>query len=197
LAGAAGPYTTVIHAPHPDDETIRLAGYVTGACLARGDRLVLVAWTDGDGTYLVDKWGWTREKMARERAKEQEEAWRILTNGTGTVLRIGQRDGAVEQETVRAVSRLLSQVWPGCEQYTACHPTDPHVDHREVAYGVREGALGVVRHGRYPDEGPGHVYRANLARARAAGAALPIGYASAGHIVDRWYRADCQSVVTR
>lgn len=146
-AHADTPRTTIIFTPHPDDETIRLTGYASYA-QARGDRLILVAVTDGSATYLTNCWGWTGQMMAESRTLEQDHAWAAVTKGTGTVIRLHLPDGNVAPSTsvvTQEADTLVAQYGPTTEIYVAADSTDAHPDHRATVAGVEASTAKVVR----------------------------------------------------
>jgi LmbE family N-acetylglucosaminyl deacetylase len=146
-AHAAGPRTTIVYSPHQDDETLRLSGYVSTA-VARGDRLILVAVTDGEDTYLTNAWGWSAQMMKDSRILEQEHAWAALTQGRGTIIRLHLPDGGVAAQqqviTDKAVE-LNNQYGYDTENYVAADASDYHPDHRATVAGVRAANLRIVR----------------------------------------------------
>lgn len=146
-ATAAPQRVTVIYAPHPDDETLRLTGYISFAA-ARGDKLILVAATDGGGTGLVRSWGWSAESMMAHRSIEQEMAWKRLTNGKGQVIRLNLTDGNVPAQAaaITAKANELEKMYAGnIEHYVAARDNDAHADHRAVVQAVRDSNATIVR----------------------------------------------------
>lgn len=146
--------TTIVYSPHPDDETLRLSGYVT-FCAARGDRLILVAVTDGGSTGLIKEWGWTSPMMMAHRKLEQENAWTAASNGTGQIIRLGISDGSVSANvsviTAKAVE-LDKQYGPDVEHYAACTDSDYHPDHKAVITGLRAAPVRVIRSSASPED---------------------------------------------
>lgn len=134
---------TVVWSPHPDDETLRLSSYTTYA-QRRGDILILVAVTDGGASDVKDRFGISAETMMSMRRAEQDEAWSVLTNGTGRTLRLSLPDGAVTLSSVESsfdkvesVARLFNRP---IEHYVAATDKDVHPDHKAVALGVLKKA---------------------------------------------------------
>ncbi|TRW47539.1 PIG-L deacetylase family protein [Georgenia yuyongxinii] len=185
-ATAAGPRTTVIVSPHPDDETLRLTGYIRYA-VERGDRLILVAVTDGGASAVRAQFGFTVGQLKAVRRAEQVAAWSYLTDN-GQVIRLGLEDGAVAGRKAAITARvkeLAAQYGPTTEFYVAALLDDDHPDHSATAEAVRDGGARVVRYSRGPvDDRPGSVYRPTsgyLWGAQRADAAYDeVGYASAG-----------------
>lgn len=141
--------TTVIYSPHPDDETLYTSAYITFAA-RRGDRLILVAVTDG-GASGARPSTWTASDLMTVRAHvEQEAAWRALTalSPETQVIRLGEPDGAISSQAVQNVATALERAY-GREEvehyvagnYTAAESTD----HRAVATGVKAAGVKVAR----------------------------------------------------
>lgn len=146
-AQAAGQRTTIIYTPHPDDETLRLSGYASYA-QARGDRLILVAVTDGGSTYLTQDWGWTPQMMMDHRIVEQTHAWSAVTKGLGQIIRLRITDGDVPNHTAQITAmaqQLDAQYGPNVEHYVAADDSDYHPDHRATVAGVRAAGVLVIR----------------------------------------------------
>jgi len=126
---------TYVVSPHPDDETLRLSGYLGRVREATRRRLVLVAVTDGGASGRARRMGWSPEYEQEFRRAEQAAAWSALTGGTGEIIRLGLREGDLTPERVRdALAPLNSRrAW----FYAAAHQEDYHPDHRAVAAGLR------------------------------------------------------------
>jgi LmbE family N-acetylglucosaminyl deacetylase len=133
--GPAEPIVTYVVSPHPDDETLRLAGYVRRRYERTHGRLVLVAITDGGASGQARKKGWSPEYEREYRRAEQAAAWSAVTGGTGEIIRVGLSDNAVTAEDVRDALAPLST--PRARFCIAAHPEDYHRDHRAVVAGVR------------------------------------------------------------
>jgi LmbE family N-acetylglucosaminyl deacetylase len=180
---AATPITTVIVTPHPDDEVLRLTGYVRHAA-HRGDRLILVAVTDGGATGIRTKLGLSVDQLKAVRRAEQAAAWSYLTDH-GDIIRLGLEDGDVPAHKDLITSRLkeLAGQYPGAQFYVAARLDDFHADHRAVAEAVRDTGARVVRYSRAAtDTGNGTVYRPpagyEWGAARADAAYTEVGHAS-------------------
>jgi LmbE family N-acetylglucosaminyl deacetylase len=141
--------TTIIYAPHPDDETLYTAGYVD-YCRRRGDKLILVAVTDG-GASGAKPADWTTADLMRVRAQEQTRAWDKLTGGKGMIIRMGLPDGGVSKASVTAMAESLEKIYVKdvVEHYVCGYGTSVHPDHVATALGVK-GALVRVPRGTYP-----------------------------------------------
>lgn len=133
--------TTIIYAPHPDDETLYLGSYIT-ICKARGDRLILVAATDG-GSSGAKAAGWTPSELCGIRRWEQQSAWRNLTGKSTDIIRIGSIDSQDPNldDKITAKARELQakyEVDSDVEHYAACNNGQSQgVDHDSVANGLR------------------------------------------------------------
>lgn len=140
--------TTVVYAPHPDDEVLRLSSYISFAA-SRGDRLILVSVTDGGATGLVKEWGWASQMMMDHRSLEQLHAWDILTRGTGTIVNLGILDGTIpaNKSIITATANSLETRYKteSIEHYVAARNDDIHPDHRAVAEAVKASSATVVR----------------------------------------------------
>ncbi|MGB7448834.1 MAG: PIG-L family deacetylase [Ornithinimicrobium sp.] len=134
LSGSQQAVTYVV-SPHPDDETLRLSGYVSRVRERTERRLVLVAITDGGASNVARKMGWSPDYEREFRRAEQAAAWSALTGGKGEIIRCGLRDGAVTPEAVRDALAPLNnkRAW----FYLAAHEEDYHPDHRAVVAGAR------------------------------------------------------------
>lgn len=154
--------TTIIWSPHPDDETLYTGAYVATAA-ARGDRLILVAVTDG-GASGAKPSNWTQADMMRVRVQEQTRAWDLLTFGKGEIIRMGLPDGSVYQASVQILAKELETAYSTngdvVEHYAACNngnfaTTDVRYqapDHRAVAAGVKAAAVRVLRMTKSPND---------------------------------------------
>lgn len=144
---------TIFWSPHPDDETLRMAGYAAVAA-ARGDLCILVSVSSG-GASGAKPTAWTKQYLMNYRLEEQRKAWLALTNGNGIIMQMGLPDGAVMQAKVTAMAQALQAIYKyaAIEHYCACTKVDAHPDHRAVALGVAAlGDTAVVRFGRAPDD---------------------------------------------
>jgi len=135
LPGGPREAVTYVVSPHPDDETLRLAGYLARMRERTQRRLVLVAVTDGGASSRARRMGWSPDYEREFRRAEQAAAWSALTGGKGEIIRVGLADGEVTAQAVReALAPLNSKrAW----FYVAAHDQDYHPDHRAVAAGAR------------------------------------------------------------
>lgn len=126
---------TYVVSPHPDDETLRLAGVVARLRERTQGRLVLVAISDGGASARARQMGWSPECEREFRRAEQAAAWSALTGGTGEIIRVGLPDNTVTAEEVRDALAPLNT--KGAQFYVAAHERDYHPDHCAVVAGVR------------------------------------------------------------
>ena len=141
----------VVVAPHPDDETLG-AGCLLHDAHATGARCRVVCLTDGSASHPGSR-AWGRERIARARAAELDDAVAILAPGA-EVARLGWRDcglpsGGVEAE--RAAERL-GRLLPFGALVTVAWSRDPHVDHERAARltGLAAAARPDLRRLEYP-----------------------------------------------
>jgi len=141
------PRTTIIYAPHPDDEFLYLGSYVTHRAKA-GDNLILVAATDGQSSGERPE-GWRIEDLAAIRIAEQTAAWHWLSAGRGTISRVGSVDSKDPNLAAKITARANfyeSQYGPDVEHYAACNNGQSQgVDHDAVALGLRAADVRVAR----------------------------------------------------
>ena len=147
--------TTILWAPHPDDEVLYTGAYVA-MCATRGDRLVLVAVTDGGGSAAKPS-SWSVEDLQRVRAAEQRASWEHLARTAAVdIRRLAQPDGAVASSVVQVYAQALEKIYaPGAEHYVCGHAGSGHPDHRAVVAGVKAAGARVVRFTRSPSETAG------------------------------------------
>lgn len=201
-ATAAAPRTTVVVTPHPDDETLRLTGYIRVAA-ERGDRLILVAVTDGGASRVREQLGLTVGQLKAVRRAEQVASWSYLTDD-GEVIRLDIDDGAVAGRKAAVTARikdLAVQYGATAEFYVAARLDDAHPDHRATAEAVRDAGARVVRYARDPaDPGAGAVYRPTSGylwgAQRADQAYGEVGHVSAGASFSALREKGYASVVT-
>jgi LmbE family N-acetylglucosaminyl deacetylase len=141
--------TTIIWATHPDDETLYTSGYVR-YCVGRGDRLILVAITDG-GASGAKPAAWTTADLMRVRREEQERAWYYLTNGRGEIRRMGLPDGGVTSAPITNLAAAMDDIYLNdtVEHYYTGHLNSASADHKNGAIGMRDAGLRVLR-GTFP-----------------------------------------------
>lgn len=168
---------TIIYAPHPDDETLYLGSYIT-VCRARGDKLILVAATDGGSSGAIAD-GWTPDDLCRIRIVEQESSWRNLTGlGPESIIRMGSIDSKDPglRDKVHGLAEDLEAEYVAqgydVEHYAACNNgRSQGVDHDAVALGLRDSLVRVKRFANRCTETVGTIYKppaAELARMQKA-----------------------------
>ncbi|NIA13514.1 MAG: PIG-L family deacetylase [Nitrospiraceae bacterium] len=151
----------LVFTPHPDDDTFSMGG--TLARLAANDnKIVIVIFTnDNKGSKDLDM---TRERLARIRRAEEEEACRVLGIGKESLVWLGYDDGDLEyadpQHLRGEVCRLIKKHQPD-----AVFTIDPGVkwdqwhktDHRMAARITKDAFIAAEWHLYYPqhllDEG--------------------------------------------
>lgn len=143
------PRLSVFVVPHPDDEVLRVSGYVD-VCLARGDEMLLLAVTNGGASVHARRKGWSREYEEHYRSLEQDAAWAWLTAGHGRVHRLHELDGGARQEVVTDAVRALDDPLRDVEFYSCAHwdavGADAHPDHIATAQGVLAAQPRVSRY---------------------------------------------------
>jgi LmbE family N-acetylglucosaminyl deacetylase len=144
--------TTIIWATHPDDETLYTSGY-TRYAINRGDRLILVAITDG-GASGAKPADWTVSDLMRIRREEQERAWYSLTNGKGEIRRMGLPDGGVTAAPITNYAEAMEQIYLNdtVEHYYTGHLNSASADHKTGAIALRNANLRVLRGSLPPSE---------------------------------------------
>ncbi len=156
--GGSRESVTYVVSPHPDDETLRLAGYITRLRERTHGRLVLVAISDGGASSRARKMGWSPDYEREFRRAEQAAAWSALTGGRGEIIRVGLHDSTVTAEEVRDALAPLNK--RRARFYVAAHEEDYHPDHRAVVSGVRLLRPAHVRFSLSPlMTGKGKIYR--------------------------------------
>ena len=169
------PRTTIVVAPHPDDETLYLSGYITYA-EACGDRLILLAVTDGGATTARPA-GWTVSELEAIRRTEQAAAWRALTRGRGEITRLQLPDGGRGTLTAPVRDAVRGLDGPGVEFYVAANDGQS-LDHTGVVQGVRTSGVRIARYANKTGSTTGYRYPpVDLAACRTAAGC----YAAVGH----------------
>jgi len=153
--------TIMVFAPHPDDDTFALGG--TLARLAKnGNKIVIVIFTNDDkGSKDLEM---TRERLARIRRAEEEEACRALGIGKENLVWLGYEDGDLEYADPHRlrgeVCRLIKIHRPDAvfspdpgAKWEQWHKTD----HRMCAFITKDAFIAAEWHLYYPqhllDEG--------------------------------------------
>lgn len=153
--------SVLVFTPHPDDDTFALGG--TLACLAEaGNKITIVIYTnDNKGSLDLEM---TRERLARIRRAEEEEACRVLGISAENLIWLGYEDGDLEYADPRVlrgeVCRLIKKVRPDAifcpdpgAKWNEWHKTD----HRMSAVITKDAFIASEWHLYYPqhllDEG--------------------------------------------
>ncbi|MCP4642052.1 MAG: PIG-L family deacetylase [bacterium] len=153
--------TIVVFTPHPDDDTFSMGGTLAHLA-ANGNKIVIVIFTnDNKGSQDLEM---TRERLARIRRAEEEEACRILGIGKESLVWLGYDDGDLEyadpQRLRGQVCRLIKLHKPD-----AVFTIDPgttwdqwhKTDHRMAARITKDAFIAAEWHLYYPqhllDEG--------------------------------------------
>jgi LmbE family N-acetylglucosaminyl deacetylase len=128
------PRRLVVVAPHPDDETLGLGGFMS-RCVWSGSDIEIIAISDGERAYPSagrDEQG----RLAETRAREREAALRLLGLSAGTVHRLGLPDGAIADSEQPLRDRLVELLRLGatparCQETVLVAPWrhDLHPDH--------------------------------------------------------------------
>ncbi|MGB3858705.1 MAG: PIG-L family deacetylase [Ornithinimicrobium sp.] len=169
--GGTREVVTYVVSPHPDDETLRLAGYVTRLRARTRGRLVLVAIGDGGASAVARSMGWSPGYEREFRRAEQAAAWSALTGGTGEIVRVGLQDNTYTAEEVRDALVPLNN--KRARFIVAAHEQDYHSDHRAVVAGVRLLEPAYVRFALAPlMTGAGKVYKPSEVSLDAASIAV-------------------------
>lgn len=154
--------TVVVLSPHQDDEANRLCAFAVVAA-DRGDTLELLQATDGAATGVGPREGLSPQTLTRWRDREQTAYWDWVTDGRGTITRLGLPDGRADREWIRAALEARLSEAPGTpELYVATwhhdhpesHPADQHPDHVACVLAARDirDASGLpVRFGRHAE----------------------------------------------
>jgi LmbE family N-acetylglucosaminyl deacetylase len=159
--------TVMFYTPHPDDETFQCGG-IMKLLTDNGNTVIVVIYTnDNKGSMDLEM---TRERLARIRRAEEEEACRILGVPKENIIWLGYEDGDLEyadpQRLRGEACRLMKMhrpdavftVDPGSE-FERWHKTD----HRMAAFITQDAFIAAEWHLYYPqhllDEGlqPYHV----------------------------------------
>ena len=142
----AGPLRIIAFGAHPDDAELK-AGGVAALWAARGDKVKLVAMTNGDVGHFATAGG----PLARRRKAEAAECGRIF-GSESEVLDI--HDGELEPslENRRTVARLIRN-WQA-DVVIGHRPYDYHPDHRYTGVLMEDAAVLVVAPFFTPDTPP-------------------------------------------
>ena len=153
--------TIMVFTPHPDDDTFSMGGTLARLADA-GNKVIIVIYTnDNKGSLDLDM---TRERLARIRRAEEEEACRILGIPKGNLIWLGYDDGDLEYADPKRlrgeVARLIKLYRPDAvfspdpgAKWEQWHKTD----HRMSAFITKDAFIAAEWHLYYPqhllDEG--------------------------------------------
>jgi len=146
--------TILVFTPHPDDDTFAVGG--TLARLAEnGNKIAIVIFTnDNKGSLDLEM---TRERLARIRRAEEEEACRIIGISSESLIWLGYEDGDLEYADPRLlrgeVCRLIKKHRPDAvfcpdpgSKWEQWHKTD----HRMAAFITKDAFIASEWHLYYP-----------------------------------------------
>lgn len=155
--------TTVIYAPHPDDEALYLGQYGRFA-RAQGNRMILAAASDGDGSGAKPA-DWTTKALVNVRVAEQTSSWFEIAGPNGLIHRLGYADS----ETATVLAEVRAGVCAFAEAMERAYTTstgdtvEHYVAggyltgtggqskyHQAVANGVKDAGVNVARFAREP-----------------------------------------------
>jgi len=156
VAGA-GEHVDVVLSPHPDDETLSLGVWIANA-VARGDRVIVVALTDGRSTGAAGALGVrlrrpvTRDEIAAARLAELRDAAAQLGVRPDDVYPAHLDDEAgpdgtrATQAEVAAVIAAFAVRFPEATFATMSDTAERHPDHLDAGLALRaalvDGAVG-------------------------------------------------------
>ncbi len=175
---AVAPGTSLILAPHPDDESLGCGGLIAHAC-ARGRPPLVVAVTDGAGSHPASR-AYPPPVLKAVRAAELRAAAAALGLAGERVHFLGLPDSRVPQsglvfdQAVGAVAALVRSY--DVTTIFATWPQDPHCDHTATAaLAVAVAREAGVRLMFYPVWGWLIAPEQRLPVAAVRGVRLPIG----------------------
>lgn len=124
----------VVVVPHPDDEALATGGLIAHHAAA-GDRIAVVAVTDGEGAFGD---GGDRD-LAAERRREQERSLAELGVDAADVIRLGLPDASVARH-VPDLARTIAAFVDHRDVLVAPSPWDWHPDHEACGRAARAAA---------------------------------------------------------
>jgi LmbE family N-acetylglucosaminyl deacetylase len=125
--------STLIIAPHPDDETLGAGGFIAAQC-ARGIDVIVAAVTDGEHAY-ADNAG-----LREARRLEQSSALAYLGVPPQKIFRLGLPDSSVETHEFELAQRIASLASANT-LIVAPWRGDFHPDHRSCGRAAEQAAL--------------------------------------------------------
>jgi LmbE family N-acetylglucosaminyl deacetylase len=140
----------LVLAPHPDDETLGMAGII--AALAAQGRPAWVAFLTDGGASHPNSPDWPRSRIAATRAREAREALRALGAPNDRSIELGWRDAAPYASDSLEFEYSCAQLQELCrrEKVRAVAVTwrhEPHCDHQaayRLADAVRRRSRGRI-----------------------------------------------------
>jgi len=120
----------VVVAPHPDDEILPCGGLLH-LLAARGDPVLIVAVTDGEGSHPGSQ-EWPQARLKRVREAETGAALTSLGLGHSATVRLGIADGGVSAGEVLLGARL-QQILAPTDIVLTTWRYDGHPDHEASA----------------------------------------------------------------
>lgn len=131
---AVAPGTSLVLAPHPDDESLGCGGFIASA-VAHGRPPIVVIVSDGSASHPGSRL-WPPDRLARQRQEECIRAAELLGLSSDRLIFMGLKDTRVPVEgshfdsTVRDLLDLLSL--HDCKNLLVPWQYDPHCDHEAV-----------------------------------------------------------------
>ena len=144
----------LVFTPHPDDDTFSMGGTLARLAKNRNKITIVIFTNDNKGSKDLDM---TRERLARIRRAEEEEACRILGIAKDNLIWLGYDDGDLEyadpQQLRGTVCRLIKKYEPD-----AVFTIDPgpesvqwhKTDHRMAAAITKDAFIAAEWHLYYP-----------------------------------------------
>lgn len=129
-----GPGRLVVVVPHPDDEALATGGLIAHHAAA-GDRVIVVAVTDGEAAFG----DWDADDLATTRRREQDRSLAELGVVPADVVRLCLPDGAVEWH-VGHLADALAELVDHHDVLVAPSPWDWHPDHGACGRAARSAA---------------------------------------------------------
>lgn len=124
----------VVVVPHPDDEALATGGLIAHH-VAAGDRVLVIAVTDGEGAFP----DWDGDELAAVRRNEQEAALAELGVDLDEVVRLRLPDASVARHGAQLADTLTAVV-DHRDVLVAPSPWDWHADHEACGRAARAAA---------------------------------------------------------
>lgn len=128
------PGTSLILAPHSDDESLGCAGFIATA--VQHDRPPVVVIVSDSSASHPGSHAWSPERLAQCRQKESRDALATLNLATGRLLFLGLPDSAIPTSGVafhHAIQQLCVLICQhNCQNILVPWRHDPHCDHLAV-----------------------------------------------------------------